>query len=105
MPRQSSCLKLLLLSAALTSAALAADKSGLDTAGMNPALTPGEDFYGYTSGTWTAKTEIPADRSGWGAGSALGEETNQRIIALIETDVKNRAAATPAGRLAADYYT
>lgn len=105
MPRLSSLLKPLLLSVAFTISALAAAPSGIDTAGMNPALVPGDDFYGYTSGTWTVKTEIPADRSSWGAGSALGEETNRRLIALIEADAKNRAAATPAGRLAADYYT
>src|SRR5258708_10102646 len=49
-------------------------------------------------------TEIPADRGNWGTGAALGEETNRRLVALIEAAAKNRAA-TPAERIAADFHT
>nr|WP_229496424.1 M13 family metallopeptidase [Massilia polaris] len=45
---------------------------------------PGDDFFAYANADWLAKTEIPADRSGWGAGAALAEETNDRIRKMIE---------------------
>jgi putative endopeptidase len=65
--------------------------------GMNPAVQPGDDFYQYANGAWLAATEIPADRSSWGAGAILADETNKRIIALIE----QAASARPAARSAA----
>ena len=78
---------------------------GIDQNGMNKSAVPGDDFYAFTNGGWLATTEIPADRGGWSAGSQLGEATNVRIIALIEAIAKNKAAATPAARIAADFYT
>ena len=36
---------------------------GIQTAWMDTAVKPGDDFYGYANGGWMAKTEIPADRS------------------------------------------
>jgi len=78
---------------------------GIDVAGMNKAAVPGDDFYGYTNGTWLATTEIPADRGSWGGGSALAEETNKRVAALLDAVAKNRAAATAVERIAADFYT
>ena len=41
----------------------AATPHGLDLAGMDPKVKPGDDFFNYANGTWLAKTEIPADRS------------------------------------------
>ncbi|MGO4478552.1 M13 family metallopeptidase [Massilia sp. 2TAF26] len=48
------------------------------------AIRPGDDFFAYANGDWLSKTEIPADRSSWGAMGALAEETNQRIVKMIE---------------------
>lgn len=78
---------------------------GLDLAGMNPAAVPGDDFFAYANGAWLGTTEIPADQGSWGADSALSEETNARLVALIEALAKNRATATPAGRTAGDFHT
>ncbi len=99
--------KWLLLATVLASTAAGelADTTGIDRAGMSPAVVPGDDFYAYANGTWQTTTEIPADRGYWGAGSALAEETNQRLVALVEAAAKDRAAATPAGRMAADFHT
>jgi len=43
-----------------------------------------------------AKTQIPADKGSWGAGSALGDATNERIVKLIDETAPNRPPATPA---------
>ena len=66
------------------------------------AVLPGDDFFGYVNADWLAKTEIPADRSAWSAGSILAESTNERIVKLIE----ELATKSPSGdaRRVADYY-
>jgi len=67
-------------------------------------LRPGDDFFAWANGDWLAKTEIPADRGSWGAMASLAEETNQRIVKLIEDTAGDKAAAGDA-RKVADYYT
>ena len=96
------------LFAALLATAAAAEPAkspGIDLAGMNPAIAPGDDFYAYANGTWMNAAEIPADRSSWGSSATLSEETNKRLVALIEAAAKDRANATPPARIAADFHT
>ncbi len=85
-------------------AAPIAKSAGIDEAGMNKSTLPGNDFYEFTNGGWLSKTEIPADRGGWGAGAALGDATNARIIALLESMAKNKRLKTPAEKIAIDFY-
>ncbi|GGY06000.1 M13 family peptidase [Massilia dura] len=66
------------------------------------AVLPGDDFYAFANGQWLAATEIPADRSSWGAGNALVEETNQRILQLIEA-AGRQPGASDAKRVATYY--
>ena len=86
--------------------ALVATALGLCAAPVDPAaaVRPGDDFYEFANGDWLAHNEIPADKSSWGPASAVGDETNQRIVKLIE------AAAADKGvrgehRQIADFYT
>ncbi|HUO79736.1 MAG TPA: hypothetical protein VMU00_06310, partial [Steroidobacteraceae bacterium] len=37
-------------------------RHGLDLAGRDPAVRPGDDFYQYADGRWLAETALPADR-------------------------------------------
>ncbi len=69
-----------------------------------PRVLPGDDFFAYANGDWLAKTEIPADRSSWGAFAAMAEQSNARIVKLIEAQAANKAAKGDA-RKVADYYT
>ena len=66
-------------------------------------VLPGDDFFAYANADWLAKTEIPADRSSWGAGAALAEQTNQRIRNMIEAIAADKKASGEA-RMVADYY-
>jgi endothelin-converting enzyme/putative endopeptidase len=68
------------------------------------ALRPGDDFFSWANGDWLTKTEIPADRSGWGAMASLAEDTNQRIVKLIEAAAADKKAGGEA-RKVADFYT
>ena len=66
-------------------------------------VQPGDDFFEYVNGEWLNSVEIPADRSGWGVGAALVEDTNQRIVKLIEGLAAQ--APTPEAKKLSDYYT
>ncbi len=68
------------------------------------AALPGDDFFNYANGDWLAKTEIPADQGRWGAMGALAEETNARIVKLIDELVANKKAGGEE-RKVADYYS
>ncbi|MFM9437206.1 putative endopeptidase [Janthinobacterium sp. CG_23.3] len=68
------------------------------------ALLPGDDFYNYVNGAWMASTVIPADRGDWSSFAALSEETNQRVVKLIEAAAAAGAAAPQPARQVSDYY-
>jgi endothelin-converting enzyme/putative endopeptidase len=67
-------------------------------------VLPGDDFFRYANGDWLAKTEIPADKPGWGAMGALAEETNQRIVKMIEV-LAGQKDISPEARKVSDYYS
>jgi predicted metalloendopeptidase len=78
---------------------------GIDTAGMDRSVRPGDSFFRYANGTWFERTEIPADRSSYSAGAMLAEVTDRRVADLIQQAAR---AAAPAGsdqRKIGDYYT
>jgi putative endopeptidase len=91
--------------AALLALALAAGAGdrGLDFAGMDRAVAPGDDFFRYANGSWLAKTEIPSDLAAWGTGAELTELTAKRTDELIRAADASAAAGTEA-RKVGDYY-
>ena len=58
---------------------------GIDTAGMDKSLSPGADFFGYVNGNWAKTTEIPADRSSFGAFATLRDLSEVRVRQLVES--------------------
>ena len=76
---------------------------GIDIAGMDRAVKPGDAFFDFANGHWLATTQIPPDRANWGTSGELAELTNQRTRALIEGAVK--AAPGSEARKVGDYYT
>jgi putative endopeptidase len=72
-------------------AAAEAGFTGIDLAGIDRTVAPGDDFFRYANGAWLKTTEIPADRSTWGPGEELAELTDERNAELI----RNAAAAAP----------
>ena len=57
---------------------------GVQTANMDKAVAPGDDFYQYVNGTWQKTTEIPADKASWGGFGILRDLSDQRTRAVIE---------------------
>ena len=67
---------------------------GIDVAGMDGAVRPGDDFYAYANGGWMKATEIPPDRSVVGSFSIVDEVVIQRTAGLLEEAAKT---GQPAG--------
>ena len=83
---------------ATQAAGLAADKAqigsfGFDEPGMDRAVRPGDDFYGYANGTWARTTPIPADRSSYGAFTVLDDLSTERSHTILEEAAKDRTSA------------
>lgn len=77
---------------------------GVDLAGMDKSVAPGDDFFRYANGTWLKTTEIPADRSSWGTGAILAEAAYKQTADLIEGAGASNPAAGSDARKIADYY-
>jgi putative endopeptidase len=78
--------------------------AGLDLAGMDRTVQPGDGFWEYANGTWLKRTEIPADRSSWGPGEVLSELTDRRTADLIQEIAKSDAPAGTDRRKIRVYY-
>jgi putative endopeptidase len=95
--------------AASTGAAPAAKPTygsfGVDTAGMDPSVAPGDNFYRYANGTWVDKTEIPPDRSSYGMFTRLAEEASRRTRELIEETARTEAPAGSEVRKLGDLFS
>ena len=57
---------------------------GIDTAGMDRNVKPGDDFFSFVNGTWAKTTAIPADRSSYGGFAVLRDLSEARTRKLIE---------------------
>src|SRR5947209_4871960 len=82
----------------------AATSGGLDLAGMDKSVAPGDDFFAYANGAWLKTTVIPPDRSSAGVGAELTELTARRTAELIAATTKAEAPAGSETRKIGDYY-
>jgi predicted metalloendopeptidase len=58
--------------------------SGIDPANFDNKVRAQDDFYRHVDGTWLAKTEIPADKSNYGAFTKLADDAEQHLREIIE---------------------
>ncbi len=52
---------------------------------MDPDIRPQDDLFRHVNGRWLDTTEIPADRSAWGAFTVLAEQSEERVREIIES--------------------
>src|SRR6266436_2903993 len=86
----------------LATASLSQSPHGLDLAGIDRSVAPGNDFFHYANGAWLKATEIPPDRSSYGPGEQLTELTAERTAELVRN-----SSGAPAGseaRKIGDFY-
>ena len=57
--------------------------------GMNPDIRPQDDLFGHVNGRWLEETEIPSDKSSWGAFIALADAAEQQVRDII-TELADR---------------
>jgi putative endopeptidase len=74
---------------------------GLDLAGMDKSVDPGDDFFRYANGSWFKAAQIPADRPSYGAFDFIAEKVNARTADLIKAADKS---SDPEVRKIGDYY-
>jgi len=77
---------------------------GLDLAGMDRAVPPGDDFFAFANGSWLRATEIPPDRASTGNFIALVERTEGRTRELLEEAARAPAGADGDTRRVGDFY-
>jgi len=65
---------------------------GFDTAGMDPAVKPGDSFYQYANGSWAKSTPIPADKSNYGMFTKLDDLSKERTRLIIEDAAKDSSS-------------
>lgn len=58
--------------------------SGINYDNMDKSIHPGDDFFAYVNGTWLNKTEIPADKSSYGIGRMIHDESIENVKLIIE---------------------
>jgi putative endopeptidase len=78
---------------------------GIDIAGMDKAVQPGDDFNEYANGGWLKTAEIPADRSSTGIFLQVFQKAEQRQADLVKGILDAKPAAGTDERRIADYYT
>jgi putative endopeptidase len=90
--------------AILVCASAASAGPGIDLAGIDRAVAPGDDFFAYANGTWYKNTPIPSDRATFGVGAIMYDLTSQRTVELIQRAAGGAAPAGSVERKVGDYY-
>ncbi len=83
---------------------LAADGPGVDLAGMDKSVKPGEDFFAYANGAWSKSAEIPPDRSSWGGNAMLADTVEKEVATLIKGAGESHPKAGGEAAKIAEYY-
>jgi putative endopeptidase len=76
--------------------------AGIDIAGMDKSIDPGDNFFGYANGGWMRSTQIPADRTSFGAFDVIFDQVSKRTAELIKEAAKS---SNTEEKMAGDYYT
>ena len=57
---------------------------GFDLEGMDRSVKPGDDFFRYVNGHWVATTQIPADKTSYGAFPMLADLSEARVRGILD---------------------
>ncbi|WP_447736533.1 M13 family metallopeptidase [Rhodanobacter soli] len=94
----------ILCSPAAWAATPASQPSGIDLAGIDHGVKPGDDFFRYANGGWLKTAQIPADRSSTGTFLKVFEQAEKNTAELIRNAGASHPAAGSNARKIADYY-
>jgi putative endopeptidase len=77
---------------------------GLDLAGGDASVKPGDDFSRYAGGHWLLNTQIPADRTRWSSFDILRQKSEDSVHAILDDAAAGSAPAGSIERKIGDYY-
>jgi putative endopeptidase len=77
---------------------------GVDLATFDRSVRPQDDFNKFVNGTWLKTTQIPADRSVWGAFAELGDKSDAAIAGILEELAKSPQKPGSTEQQVADLY-
>ncbi len=84
--------------------ASASSPTGIDLAGIDHGVKPGDDFFRYANGQWLKTAQIPADRSSTGTFLKVFEQAEKNTAELIRNAGAGHPPAGSNARRIADYY-
>lgn len=78
---------------------------GVDLEGMDRSARPGDDFFRFVNGKWAASTQIPPDKTSFGAFVMLRDLSEARVHAILDRWAagKNLKAGSDEVKVAAIY--
>ncbi len=76
---------------------------GVDLSARDLDVKPGDDFFMHASGTWYENFEMPADKTRYGAFSALAERSEEQVKEIIDSLV-DKQGLEGEEKLIADFY-
>ncbi|MHB9002097.1 MAG: M13 family metallopeptidase [Thermoanaerobaculia bacterium] len=78
---------------------------GVDLDGMDRSVKPGDDFFRYVNGKWAASTQIPPDKTRFGAFDLLRDLSELRVRAIVDgwAASKDLKAGSDEAKVAAMY--
>ncbi|QBG37175.1 M13 family metallopeptidase [Litorilituus sediminis] len=66
--------------------------SGLNLQAIDHSVKPGDDFNLYANGLWIKETNIPDDKSSYGVGTIVHEQSQKDVKAIIEQSANGKFA-------------
>jgi putative endopeptidase len=81
-----------------------AARAGIDIAGMDKSIPPGDDFFRFANGGWLKATEMPPDRSRYGVFAVLSDDAAVDTRQLLEKAASGSAPSGSDERRIGDYY-
>ncbi len=76
---------------------------GVDLSARNLDVKPGDDFFMYASGTWYENYEMPADKTRFGAFTALAERSEKQVKEIIDS-LASAESLNAEEQMIADYF-
>ena len=95
---------LFILAIALAPVSGAPGSGGIDLAGMDKGVAPGDDFFAYANGGWLKSAVIPPDRSSFGPFVILSELTAKRTSDLIKEMAGREAPQGSETQMIGDFF-
>lgn len=78
--------------------------SGLLLPGYDRQVRPQDDLFTFANGQWLRTTQVPADRSSYGAFQMVDDQTQQHLHTIVEDSAARHAAAGSADQQIGDFY-